>query len=56
MKLEVWEKIIQQLRFDVDGIASDVLESSDELKAFGELALLRLRIDEILKKYWLGDV
>ena len=55
MKLEVWEKIIQHLRRDVDSVASDVLEDSDEVKAFGELALLRLQIDDILKKYWIGD-
>lgn len=53
MKLDDWEKIIRKLRNDVDSIASDVLEDSDEVKAFGELALLRLEIDSILQKYWL---
>jgi len=53
MKWDDWDKIIRKLRNCVDNIASDVVEDSDEVKAFGELALLRLEIDSILQKYWL---
>ena len=52
MKLGEWEKIIQFLKNSVDGIATDVLEDSDEVKAFGELALLQRSIERILREKW----
>ena len=52
MKIAEWEKIIQHLRSDVDSIASDVLEDSDEVKAMGELALMQRYIEKILREKW----
>ena len=52
MKNDEWEKIIQSLRYDVDSLATDVLEDSDEVKAFGELALMQRKIEKILREKW----
>ncbi len=50
MKIDEWEKIIQLLKNSVDNIASDILEDSDEVKAFGELALMQRSIEKILRE------
>ncbi len=52
MKLDEWEKIIQALKNSVDNIATDVLKDSDEVKAFGELALLQRFIEKTLREKW----
>jgi hypothetical protein len=50
LKLDEWEKIIQSLKNSVDNVASDILEDSDEVKAFGELALMQRSIEKILRE------
>ena len=50
MKIDEWEKIIQSLKNRVDNIASDILEDSDEVKAFGALALMQRSIEKILRE------
>ena len=52
MKLDEWEKIIQFLKNSVDGIAADVLKDCDEVKAFGDLALLQGYVEKILREIW----
>jgi hypothetical protein len=52
LKLDEWEKIIQFLKNSVDGIVADVLKDCDEVKAFGELALLQRFIEKTLREIW----
>jgi hypothetical protein len=52
LKIDEWEKIIQFLKNSVDNIGSDVLKDSDEVKAFGELALMQRSIEKILREKW----
>lgn len=56
MKIEEWEKMFLKLRNTADNISEDVLLDKDEVKAFGELALLEKQIHYFLHKAWVEGV
>jgi hypothetical protein len=52
VKLEIWQKIIFALTQSVQAVEEDVLIDEDEVKAFGELALLQRQIEGYLRQWW----
>jgi hypothetical protein len=48
VKLTEWERIIQLLRNSAKNIGEDVIDASDEVKAIGELFILRHDITDFL--------
>ncbi len=47
-----WERFFTKLKNTVDGIQDDILVDSDEVKAFGEIALLKRDLEKFLKEHW----
>jgi hypothetical protein len=52
MILKKWQLLIEKLENTAKGIGEDILEESDEVKAFGEIALLRRNLETFLRENW----
>ncbi len=50
--LEKFDLMVQHLRNTADNVAEDVFVDCDEVKAFGELALLQRYIEKFLRENW----
>jgi hypothetical protein len=51
VELSYWDGIQRYLKNLQDNIAEDVIQDSDEIKAFAELCLLKYRVEEWIQQF-----
>ncbi|MEM2999589.1 MAG: hypothetical protein QXX34_03575 [Candidatus Bathyarchaeia archaeon] len=54
MELDIWREFIRKLQNIVNNICEDVFVDNDEIKAFGEIALLKMDLTRFLVEHYEG--